>query len=61
MHAQSVAGSAVSLGRELAHLWQLGILGLAALWLLGLRRSVAPPLLVAGVLGVVAIMAGAPA
>jgi chromate transporter len=57
----AIAGSAIPLGRELAHLWQLGILGLAAVWLLGLRRSVVPALLAAGVLGVVAVLAGAPA
>jgi chromate transporter len=56
----AIAGSAIPLGRELAHLWQLGILGLAAIWLLGLRRAVVPALLVAGVLGIAAVMAGAP-
>ena len=35
-------------------MWQLGILGLAAVWLLGFRRGVVPALLAAGVLGVVA-------
>jgi chromate transporter len=57
----AIAGSAVPLGRELGHLWQLGILGLAAVWLLGLRRGVVPALLAAGVLGVTAVLAGAPA
>jgi chromate transporter len=57
----AIAGSAIPLGRELAHLWQLGILVLAAGWLLGLRRSVVPALLAAGVAGVIAVMAGAPA
>jgi chromate transporter len=57
----AIAGSAIPLGRELAHLWQLGILGIAAVWLLGLRRPVVPALLAAGVAGVVAVMAGAPA
>ena len=56
----AIAGSAIPLGRELAHLWQLGLLALAAVWLLGLRRSVVPALLAAGVLGVVAVLAGAP-
>ena len=55
----AIAGSAIPLGRELAHLWQLGVLGLAAAWLLLLRRSVVPALLAAGVLGVIAVMAGA--
>ncbi|MFZ0248546.1 MAG: chromate efflux transporter [Acidimicrobiales bacterium] len=57
----AIAGSAIPLGRELAHLWQLGILALAAAWLLGFRRSVVPALLAAGVAGVIAVMAGAPA
>ena len=56
----AIAGSAIPLGRELAHLWQVGVLCLAGVWLLGLRRSVVPALLAAGVLGVVAVMAGAP-
>jgi len=57
----AIAGAAVPLGLALAHLWQLGVLGLAAVWLLGLRRGVVPALVAAGVLGVVAVMAGAPA
>jgi chromate transporter len=57
----AIAGSAIPLGRELAHLWQLGLLGLAAVWLLGLRRGVVPALLASGIVGVVAVMAGAPA
>ena len=53
----AIAGSAVPLGRELAHLWQVGVLGLAAIWLLALRRGVVPALVgAAGVLGVVAVM-----
>jgi chromate transporter len=55
----AIAGSAIPLGRELAHLWQLGILGLAAIWLLGLRRGVVAGLLAAGGLGIIAVMAGA--
>jgi chromate transporter len=56
----AIAGSAIPLGRELAHLWQVGVLGLAAIWLLALRRGVVPALVGAGVLGVVAVVAGAP-
>jgi chromate transporter len=52
----AIAGASIPLGLALAHLWQLGVLALAAAWLLGLRRGVVP----AGVLGVVAVMAGAP-
>ncbi len=57
----AIAGSAIPLGRELAHLWQLGVLAFAAIWLLGLRRGVVPALLAAGVLGVAIVMVGAPA
>jgi chromate transporter len=57
----AIAGSAVPLGRELAHVWQLAVLGLAAIWLLGFRRGVVPALLACGVLGVIAVMVGAPA
>ncbi len=56
----AIAGSAISLGLELQHLWQLGVLALAAAWLLGLRRGVVIALLLAGVLGVVAASIGAP-
>ncbi len=57
----AIAGSAIPLGRELAHVWQLGILVLAGIWLLVFRRAVVPALLAAGVFGVVAVMAGASA
>jgi chromate transporter len=57
----AIAGASIPLGRELAHLWQLGILGLAVVWLLALRRSVVPALVGLGALGVVAVLAGAPA
>jgi chromate transporter len=56
----AIAGASIPLALALAHLWQLGVLGLAAVWLLGLRRGVVAALLAAGVLGVVAVMAGAP-
>jgi chromate transporter len=56
----AIAGSAVPLGRALAHEWQVGILGLAAVCLLGLRRSVVTTLLAAGLLGVIAVAVGAP-
>jgi chromate transporter len=56
----AIAGSAIPLGSELSHLWQLGVLALAASWLLALRRGVVPALIGAGALGVVAVLAGAP-
>jgi chromate transporter len=57
----AIAGAAIPLGLALAHEWQLGVLGLAAVWLLALRRGVVTTLLAAGLLGVVAVLAGAPA
>ena len=57
----AIAGSAVPLGLALAHLWQLGVLALAALWLLALRRNVVVAIGGAAVLGVIAVLAGAPA
>jgi chromate transporter len=56
----AIAGSAIALGLELEHLWQLGVLALAAAWLLGLRRGVVSALLVAAGLGVAAAWTGAP-
>lgn len=57
----AIAGSAIPLGTELSHLWQLGVLALAAAWLLALRRGVVLALVGAGVIGVVAVLvAGAP-
>ncbi len=55
----AIAGAAIPLGLALAHLWQIAILGLAAVWLLGLRRGVVIALLGAGGLGVIAVMSGA--
>ena len=56
----AIAGASIPLGLALAHLWQLGVLGLAAVWLLALRRGVVPTLIAAGVLGIIAVMAAAP-
>lgn len=55
----AIAGSAVSLGLALGHLWQLAVLVLAALWLLALRRGVVVAIVGSGVLGVIAVLAGA--
>ncbi len=57
----AIAGSAIPLGSELAHVWQSGVLAVAAVWLLALRRGVVPALVGAGVIGLVAVLAGAPA
>lgn len=56
----AIAGSAIPLGVSLSHLWQLGVLGFAALWLLPFRRGVVACLLGAAALGVMATWAGAP-
>jgi chromate transporter len=56
----AIAGAAVPLGLALAHLWQLGVLALAAGWLLALRRGVVGAIVGGAALGVVAFLAGAP-
>jgi chromate transporter len=56
----AIAGSAIPLGLAIGHLWQLGVLGLAILWLVLGRRGVVAGLVGSGVLGVIAALAGAP-
>jgi chromate transporter len=56
----AIADSPIPLGLALAHIWQLPILGLAAIWLLALHRSVVVATVGAGLLGVLATLAGAP-
>jgi chromate transporter len=56
----AIAGSAIPLGLALSHLWQLGLLGLAALWLLAFRRNVIVAIVASGVIGAIAVVAGAP-
>jgi chromate transporter len=56
----AIAGSAIPLSQALSHLWQFGVLALALGWLVVLRRSVVLGLLSAGLLGVIAGLAGAP-
>jgi chromate transporter len=56
----AIAGASLPLGLALSHLWQLGVLGLAVAWLIGLRRGVVAALLGSGALGVVGALAGAP-
>jgi chromate transporter len=55
-----IAGAAIPLILGLAHLWQLGITCLAAVWLIGLRKGVVAALLGCGALGAVALAAHAP-
>jgi chromate transporter len=56
----AIAGATIPLALSLSHLWQAGVLALAAVWLLALRRGVVVAIVGAGVLGVVAALAGAP-
>jgi chromate transporter len=55
----AIAGATIPLALALSHLWQAGVLALAAWWLLRLRRGVVPAIVGAGVLGVIAALAGA--
>jgi len=56
----AIGGSSIPLGLALAHLWQIGVLALAAAWLLAARRGVLTGLVGAGALGAIAALAGAP-
>jgi chromate transporter len=56
----AIAGATIPLGLALSHLWQLALLALAAIWLVGLRRGVVAAIVGAGTLGVIAALAGAP-
>jgi chromate transporter len=56
----AILGVAVPLALALGQAWQLAVLGGAALCLLALRRSVVTTLLLAAVVGVIAVELGAP-
>jgi chromate transporter len=56
----AIAGSAIPLAAALQHLWQVGILAGAAVWLLAARRGVVSALIAAGVLGAGAALIGWP-
>ena len=56
----AIAGATIPLALALSHLWQAGVLVLAAVWLLALRRGVVTAIVGAGALGVIAALAGAP-
>jgi chromate transporter len=56
----AIAGSAIPLGLALTHLWQAAILALVAIWLLALRKGIVAAILGAGILGIVAALAGVP-
>jgi chromate transporter len=56
----AIAGAALPLGFSLAHLWQVGVLAVAAIWLVGLRRGVVTGIAGSAVLGLLAYLAGGP-
>jgi chromate transporter len=56
----AIAGAAIPLVLALSHLWQTGVLALAAGWLIGLRRGVVTGIVGAAVLGVLVYLAGGP-
>ncbi|HEY5985160.1 MAG TPA: chromate transporter [Streptosporangiaceae bacterium] len=56
----AIAGAAIPLGASLAHLWQVGVLGAAVGWLIGLRRGVVTGIVGAAVAGVIVAIAGGP-
>jgi chromate transporter len=56
----AIIGAAIPLAAALTETWQAGVLAGAAIALLVLRRGVVATLLAAGVIGVVAAVAGAP-
>jgi chromate transporter len=56
----AILGSAVTLAGGISEDWQIAVLGGAAIALLVLRRSVAGTLVVAGAIGAVLALAGAP-
>jgi chromate transporter len=56
----AIAGAAIPLVLALAHLWQAGVLVLAALWLVVLRRGVVTAIVGAAALGVLVYLAGGP-
>jgi chromate transporter len=56
----AIVGAAILLARVLSETWQFGILAMAALALLILRRGVVETLIAAGALGLIAAVLGAP-
>jgi chromate transporter len=56
----AILGAAITLAAALTEVWQAGVLAAAAIALLGLGRGVVETLLVAGIVGVLAALLGAP-
>jgi chromate transporter len=58
--AGAIIGSAIPLGASLSQAWQYGVLAVAAVVLIVLRRSIVVTLLAAGVVGVAVALLGGP-
>jgi chromate transporter len=56
----AIAGSAITLGLELHDTWQIPVLAGALVWLFVARRGVVSTLVLAGLIGLVAALAGLP-
>ena len=56
----AIAGSALTLTLALSESWQFGVLGAAVVWSVVARRNVPVGLVAAGIVGVLAVLAGAP-
>jgi chromate transporter len=55
----AILGAAITLASALEEGWQFAILGVTAIALLGLKRGIVETLLAAGVIGIIAALAGA--
>jgi chromate transporter len=56
----AIAGAAIPLGLSLTHVWQIGVLAVAAIWLLAARRGVVTAIVGGALLGVIMFLAGGP-
>ncbi|MGN6174768.1 MAG: chromate transporter, partial [Streptosporangiaceae bacterium] len=56
----AIAGAAIPLGLSLTHVWQAGVLAVAAIWLLAVRRGVVTAIVGGALLGVITFLAGGP-
>ena len=56
----AIAGAAIPLGVSLTHVWQIGVLAVAAIWLLAARRGVVTAIVGGALLGVLTFLAGGP-
>jgi chromate transporter len=56
----AIIGSAVPLGLAITQLWQLGILAAALIWLVALRRGVVAAIVAGAIVGIIAVILGAP-